>query len=604
MERKYKKKKSFLSCAKKFGSKGLYGKGKNIDEETYHYYLQVMKRLNENFEQEDEKEMFASNVFSQTAGSELELVCNQLVSRVLEKILPFASSEVFENFANALNSDLRIVCTDPFASQVLEKKMKLANDCMNNAQTKKASAEEPVKKELESENEIEKPEKEENDQNHLKFCTEWLLKNSKFVLNNMEEFVNDTYASHVVRTMLQYVSGVTVMTDISKSKKSRDQSDENGDGQRGIMARDKAFLEVLREFTNRIMLWPQFGDLAYNEASAATLQTLILVLNGSLGKLLPPLLDLLYSKCFSQEEGTENTLPYVFQDNCAQRTLEVALSVGSSTFYDKAYEKLFKGRLVDLCETESKFAVISLIGGCKDKEKFSEIYEELEPNFKRFFTEGEGGIMLAIAKASQKLVTKQGNFLSKLLEFSSCTDPEGNNPCLIQSVLRIQASKFSKGSNKITYAGSQMVQTLLRFNKPIKMINSMLSLPANELRDLFCDPCGSYVMDTFVSSPSIGEKSRDRLRNKLKGEFAGLASSRNGSRAFDSLWAASDIKTKATIGQELLAKEAAVSGNQWGSIIFAKHGLSLLRKRKLDWEAFQGQETKKRKLFKEFLSVP
>ncbi|XP_065562354.1 nucleolar protein 9-like [Artemia franciscana] len=279
-------------------------------------------------------------------------------------------------------------------------------------------------------------------------------------------------------------------------------------------------LLLLNQFTNGT-----FSDLAYNEASAATVQTLILVLNGSLGKLLPPLLDLLYSNCFSQEEGTENTLPYVFQDNCAQRTLEVALSVGSSTFYDKAYERLFKGRLVDLCETEAKFAVISLIGGCKDKEKFSEIYEELEPNFKRFLTEGEGGIMLAIAKASQKLVTKQGNFLSKLLEFSSCTDPEGNNPCLIQSVLRIQASKFSKGSNKITDAGSQMVQTLLRFNKPIKMINSMLSLPANELRDLFCDPCGSYVMDTFVSSPSIGEKSRDRLRNKLKGEFAGLASS-------------------------------------------------------------------------------
>ncbi|XP_065561803.1 uncharacterized protein LOC136028104 isoform X2 [Artemia franciscana] len=136
--------------------------------------------------------------------------------------------------------------------------MKLANDCMNNAQTK-ASAEEPAKKELESENEIEKPEKEENDKNQLEFCTERLLKVSKFVLNNMEEFVNDTYASHVVRTMLQCVSGVTVMADISKSKKSRDQSNENGDGQRGIMARDKAFLEVLRKFTNRIMLWPRFG---------------------------------------------------------------------------------------------------------------------------------------------------------------------------------------------------------------------------------------------------------------------------------------------------------------------------------------------------------
>ena len=50
-----KKGRSFLYKAKKYGKKGLYGRGKNVEEETYNYFVRVMERLKDEFEDDEEK---------------------------------------------------------------------------------------------------------------------------------------------------------------------------------------------------------------------------------------------------------------------------------------------------------------------------------------------------------------------------------------------------------------------------------------------------------------------------------------------------------------------------------------------------------------------
>ncbi len=60
------------------------------------------------------------------------------------------------------------------------------------------------------------------------------------------------------------------------------------------------------------------------------------------------------------------------------------------------------------------------------------------------------------------------------------------------------------------------LQELLCFSKPIKLVNSLLSLDSNKLRNLFSDPKGSHLADVFMKSPSIGEKSRDSLVKSLQ----------------------------------------------------------------------------------------
>lgn len=49
--------------ARKYGRKGLYGRGKNVDEETYNYFVRVMERLKEEFEDEEEKGLLGFRVY-------------------------------------------------------------------------------------------------------------------------------------------------------------------------------------------------------------------------------------------------------------------------------------------------------------------------------------------------------------------------------------------------------------------------------------------------------------------------------------------------------------------------------------------------------------
>ena len=62
--RKKKKKKSFLKQAKKFGKRGNFGKGHNIDATTYNYFVQVLDTLDKNeFEDQDSKGKNFPHVF-------------------------------------------------------------------------------------------------------------------------------------------------------------------------------------------------------------------------------------------------------------------------------------------------------------------------------------------------------------------------------------------------------------------------------------------------------------------------------------------------------------------------------------------------------------
>ena len=82
-----------------------------------------------------------------------------------------------------------------------------------------------------------------------------------------------------------------------------------------------------------------------------------------------------------------------------------------------------------------------------------------------------------------------------------------------------------------------------------------------------------------------------------QGNYFSLATSKGGSRALEALWQSVDVKCRMTIAEELLQKEAALTGNQFGLIIFHKFTLSLFRHQKVDWKAMQEKEGKKRKLF-------
>lgn len=110
-----------------------------------------------------------------------------------------------------------------------------------------------------------------------------------------------------------------------------------------------------------------------------------------------------------------------------------------------------------------------------------------------------------------------------------CFDPESRQVKIVPLVARLityeiatenQAEEAQKQQAfPVHYIGSQIVQTLLHFGKPIKIVKSLLEMDCSELRDLLCDPLGSHIMDAFINGEFVGEKSREKLVNKLQVNF-------------------------------------------------------------------------------------
>jgi hypothetical protein len=61
-----------------------------------------------------------ANVFASNENQEEKLCCNQLASRVIEKLLPLAPKEVRLRLMGKLGVDLRRYASNPFASHILE----------------------------------------------------------------------------------------------------------------------------------------------------------------------------------------------------------------------------------------------------------------------------------------------------------------------------------------------------------------------------------------------------------------------------------------------------------------------------------------------------
>ena len=177
--KKKKKGRSFLQKAKKFGRQGQRGRGTEIEQDQYDYLVRVLERWRQGFDSEEEKVIFVENVMVETEGNERQLCGNQLGSRVIEMLLPSADRDILHKFSDCLSQDLRLVCLDPFMSHVLEKLLILQSFA------KEAS-------------EVGQVEERTRD---------WVVKVSKFVMNNVEDFCNDSYASHLLRTCCEVLTG-------------------------------------------------------------------------------------------------------------------------------------------------------------------------------------------------------------------------------------------------------------------------------------------------------------------------------------------------------------------------------------------------------------
>lgn len=264
--------------------------------------------------------------FDETKDNELNCICNQVGCRVVEQLLPLASGEVLVRFMNAVSSDIRRLCSDRFASHVIE--ALLAQTCSRSL--------------------LEQAEGEGLKTAYFEFT----LKVSRFLLNNLEDYLWDTYGNHI---------GRSVLTNLSQLDREDTVSTETIPDE---------YKEVVKDYAERLIVWPQFKEMPTAELTSGFLQVLLRALKRLYPKLLKKYLKKLLEESFLDGETKDDTnkLPIVFMCKPAMMLLEAAIQVARSKMFTQIYAKCFVGKLVKLAKMRStNFTVQKLLNHCEEK---------------------------------------------------------------------------------------------------------------------------------------------------------------------------------------------------------------------------------------------
>lgn len=473
--------------------------------------------------------------------------------------------ETLEKIYETLNPSLRPLCSDKFASHVIQKLLCVCAIRGNG---------------LQAELEIKHSEMTKYNDYALKLC--------KYVINNIEEFIWDPYGNHILRTAMLCLSGL-----IPKFEEVSKNVTPNLTERHPIVVE---FKTLLVSTGKRICDFPQFQEFNHDELTSGFVQTLLYSLKDIDPKINSILIKKIQSLCFTPNSETE--LSNIFQNECSIRLLETCLTVSRPEDYENLYKGYFEGQIGKLALMKgANFSVQRLIEYCPTKETGEQLFDELSVHFNEILERKHTGILAHLAQTCCRLHARQGPFVNSICKLLDCESK------IVPSVVGLKkAGEGDQPKISTTLHGSLIIQAMLKFNKPIKIINSILEMEKAELADLFDDPKGSRIMDAFMESEYVGEKSRERLAKSLRGSWGKLAMGVHGSRSLEKVWAwATSMQQKNIMMEELSLLGQSLTSTKSGSLISAKLKVPMFVRNPKEWLESQGKEDKTKVLFADII---
>lgn len=285
------------------------------------------------------------------------------------------------------------------------------------------------------------------------------------------------------------------------------------------------------------------------------------------------------------------------------RLLEVVVVV--STTYEKLsgrlFSRLFAGRLAAMAvHPTGNYLVQRLVDTLSQGDQLEAVWAEVGPSLEQILDAGCSGVVLCLVRASVRLERVQAVLLDQLaVSLHTADSLDQLAPLTLRLVNRDRLHNLPEFP--ISLHGSLILQEMLSFSKPIKLVRSILSVEGAELRRILSDPRGSHLADAFMQSKTIGEKSREGLVRRLAGELTGLACSKHGSRALDALWKYSSLKMKQVMVEELSRDELQLSSHPIGKFTSRSCALSAWRHQRDQWRTIVTQADKNAELFKDII---
>ncbi|XP_072177553.1 nucleolar protein 9-like [Diadema setosum] len=560
------------------------GRVGRLDEHTMGYYRRVSEKIREGFEDDDEKGMFLKNVYAELDSNEIKLSQNQTVSRILEMLLPLSSRHQLTCFLRGMASDLSTSASDRFASHVLQSAM---------TEALKHIGEEGTGEDLE--------------QIYVKMWEE--------MTEHLEEIMLDTYASHVLRSLIACFAGIRVAENVSRSKLSRGQQQKDLVSETDVVLATlpENFVGSLDNLTQAISTLDNLHECFTSPTAGPVLEVLLLSLHHRNAEQSQRLARTILKHAGlltkgDPEDKTESTLPSLMTNPIGSHILEVVVKVANDNLLLKVVERSLRGRLIKVAlHGVANFVLQRILERIKKLPIFEDVFDELNEELESVLAVNHLGVIQRLAAGCVCHTSKQVPFLQALMKAFHCSEPKDRQKScvpLFASMVTYEVYFGDKDQEQespkppsIQLQGSLLLQEMLKFTKNGTILNSFLSMAQDNLVSIATQAPGSYLLEAFMTSNIIGEKKKDQFVEKLKGSCFQIACNKHGSRTIEGIFKAASIKSKFVIGEALAEREDHLLSHPFGRFVHRNLSIGHLRTRKQDWKNAQLKHAQKRKLF-------
>lgn len=585
-----------------------------VDSSEVDYFKQAESTLNVNaFEHDEERAGFIRSVLEESRGKELKLVTNQICSKLMERLVLFATDRQLKHIFHQFITHFPALAHHKYSSHVLETLL-VRSAALIEKELAHNYEEEELEAELDTDNEQDK------------FIASTTME-SMFLkmLQQLEQYwpsmIEHQYASHVMRIIVLILSGkelpsTTMANSALRSKKSK-------------IARKMIEIKDNSDFNRAFEVPPSFKDELRKVVKGATAGwDTKKAREMSIHKIASPVLQLiirvegivdrdrsLWHLIFLGEKDPKDSkeegfVEYLLSDPVGSHFLESVIKNDGARmkYIERLYRLYMKDRVLKLAgrATTGVYIIQALLLKLKPGE-VEHILDSVIPELASLISISENkniDLAKSVIDASISRYNYRRDELIRqfFLKFAPNYNPEEPNDTtteFFENTLQLTGSTLGNTRDDWPTAEerrrSLFLEKLMEYDYSFVVCAwyNCMALPTDRFLQMCTHGVFSHVVEnSLVVKPASDPEPKDILisRKKFLNIFLGniytLACNSYGSHIVDKLWDFTILLPmyKDRIGSELNAKSHEVKESSYGRLVWKNWSMELFTRKKFDWK--------------------
>lgn len=589
-----------------------------VDSSEIDYFKQAESTLNINaFESEEDRAGFIRSILEESRGKELKLVTNQICSKLMERLVLFASDRQLKHIFHLFNGHFPALAHHKYSSHVLETLL-----------VRSAAL---VEKELLNNDEDDEDEKEDNEEDNFVAST---TMESMFILMLAQfepywsEMIQHQYASHVMRmiiliTAAKELPSSTKANSVLRSKKSKVarkmiEIKDNDDFNRAFQV-PPSFKEQLHSIVTSVtskLDSKSARELAIHKVASPVVQ-LIIRIEGIFDRDRTVWHLLFLSEKEGKDPKEEAFVEYLLSDSVGSHFLESTIKNDGARmkYIERLYKLYMKDRVLKLAKraTTGVYIIQALLFKLKPGE-VEFILDELIPQLSSLISIsdnqnidlGKSVIDASIARKNYRREELIDQLFLKFAPNFNRQDPSDDTTSeLFENVLQLTGSTL--GNTKDDWPTAEERRRSLFLEKLMEYDYSFvvcawyncMALPIERFVQMCMHGVFSHVIEgALVVLPASESESkpilisRKKFLNLFSGKIFELVCNSYGSHIVDKLWNFTIFLPmyKDRIASEMVENSHKVKESSYGKLVWKNWSMEMFVRKKFDWKSLVKQQ--------------